>query len=71
MDDEYVELQILDAAGKRLFREILDGKFFPIFSFFFNSFFFFFFPLKCSEFYQVVEGIVVVYDMTSADSFGG
>ena len=28
MNDEVVELQILDAAGKRFFREVLDGQFF-------------------------------------------
>jgi len=46
MDGEEVELQILDAAGKRFFREVLD------------------------EFYHVVEGVLIVYDITSSESFG-
>jgi len=34
LDDEFVELQILDAAGKRFFRDILDGWVFFFFFFF-------------------------------------
>ena len=38
LDDEFVELQILDAAGKRFFRDILDGWVFFFFFFVCSSF---------------------------------
>ena len=68
-----MELQILDAAGKRFFRDILDGgHLIPLCSckFFICVELLFFFPYFSAEFYHVVEGIMIVYDIASAESFG-